>query len=245
MKKQDEIAKLLDASRKETDRFIRSINDALPERATLSQIVRALKQLPPERRTIEEALIVLAGHSHSDKLVNRPLKPDWREFEKIVEANHITRLYHFTDKANLPAIRKHGGLYSWSYCETNGIRIPRPGGNELSRQLDTRANLQDYVRLCFNTNHPMLINLQRAEQITDPVHLEIDPQVIYWASTQFSDMNATDNSAVVGEKLEHFRNINFRLAMAYNWNGEMEKKWRQAEVLVKTHVPLGLIRIPG
>ena len=67
-------------------------------------------------------------------------------------------MYHFTDRANIPSIKKHGGPYSWYTCEQKSIEIKMPGGNQLSRDLDLRYNLHDYVRLSFNKK-ALLINL--------------------------------------------------------------------------------------
>jgi hypothetical protein len=77
------------------------------------------------------------------------------DFQKILQENNITKLYHFTDRNNLESIKKYG-LLSWDYCRKNGIPIPRPGGNELSRKLDQYIGMQNYVRLCFVPDHPML-----------------------------------------------------------------------------------------
>ena len=71
-------------------------------------------------------------------------------------------LYHFTDEKNLESIKTLGGLYSWRYMENNNYPIPMPGGNKLSRDLDTRfQDWSDYVRLSFCQNHPMANRLKR------------------------------------------------------------------------------------
>ncbi len=287
MKKQDEIAQLINGSRKEADTFISQINHALPERASFSEIAHALRKLSPEKRTPENVIAALGGqpkgseheaskrpiearhekskggegeaskpqtHLEGDTRVSvraatvpkadahKPkLKTNWREFQAILKANHITCLYHFTDSRNIPSIIEYGGLYSWQYCESNGIAIPCAGGNLLSRRLDVRYSLQDYVRLNFNPNPPMLYV---AEHIQNPVILEVDPSVIYWATTKFSDINATDNMASIGDGLDDFQRIRFNVATNHNWKDEMEKKWRQAEVMVKTNIPLSYMKIP-
>ena len=55
-------------------------------------------------------------------------RSNWEDFKNILEQNHITKLYHFTDRDNLENIIKNGGLYSWKDCEERGITIPKPGG---------------------------------------------------------------------------------------------------------------------
>lgn len=171
-------------------------------------------------------------------------KEDWNEIRRLIEQHSIEWLYHFTDAKNVPSIRRLNGLYSWGYLEARSIAIPRPGGNQLSRDLDCRDGYEDYVRLCFNDNPPMLIAAHRNGSIPNPVIIAVDPEVIYWEETRFADMNATHNDATTGTDIAAFNAIQLQVARANTWDGEEEKKWRQAEVMVKTHIPIQLLRIP-
>jgi len=76
------------------------------------------------------------------------------------------------------------------------------------------------------------------------VSLIIDPFVIYWENTQFSNVNATSNDAFVGSDLMHFKAIQFDKAMrSYNPLQDIEdKRFFQAEVLVKEHTPIKYIK---
>lgn len=170
-------------------------------------------------------------------------KPDWRSFREVVAKYHIDGLYHFTDSRNLASIEKYGGLYSWWQCNKRGIKIPVPGGNQVSRSLDRRKNLEDYVRLSFNWAQPMMHVALQDGRIDEPVILKIDPSVIYLESTLFSDVNANDGAACVGGDLECFKRVKLSIATGLRWSGESEKKSFQAEVLVKSHIPLGLIGV--
>jgi hypothetical protein len=172
------------------------------------------------------------------------LKRDWKRFRDILRENGVRELYHFTDRSNLRSIKLRGGLYSGYYCAQNGIAIPCPGGNELSRGLDQKYGLEDYVRLGFNRNPPMMIVACREGIISDPVIIVVDTSVVHWAPTLFSDMNATDSLATRGDDLASFQAIRFDIARSSTWSGEMEKKWRQAEVMVKTHIPLKYLKLP-
>ena len=81
-------------------------------------------------------------------------------------------------------------------------------------------------------------------RIIAPVSLSIDPEVIYWEGTRFSSMNAAHNlitAEQINESLEALQRINFRRAISAQWNGPITMMMVQAEVLVKTHVPLGMI----
>lgn len=172
----------------------------------------------------------------------RDRKKEWRQLKKAIESESIRVLYHFTDQANLSSILCSGGLYSWSHCERNGIRISRPGGNQASRRLDRQRGLEDYVRLSFVKEPPMYHVAKRDGRIQNPVILEVRPEVILWEQTKFSDGNATANRARIGGKLEDFRQIRFDILRKSDWADEYEKHYWQAEVLVKNHIPLRYIR---
>jgi hypothetical protein len=74
--------------------------------------------------------------------------------------------------------------------------------------------------------------------------LRIDPAVIYLESTLFSHVNANDAEADPGGGIGSFERIDFGIATGPRWEGQTQKKLFQAEVLVKRHVPLNLIKIP-
>lgn len=169
-------------------------------------------------------------------------KNNWRAFREILVRYHIDGLYHFTDSRNLASVEKYGGLYSWWQCKRRGIRVTEPGGSSLSRRLDQSKGLQDYVRLSFNFSQPMMHLAVRDRGIRGPAILEIDPSVVFLETTLFSNVNATDGRACVGGDLESFRRVRFRIATDQYWSGNEEKKFFQAEVLVKSHIPLDMIK---
>lgn len=174
-------------------------------------------------------------------------RSNWQEFKAILEQYGITKLYHFTDRDNLESIIKHGGLYSWMDCERKGIQIAKPGGGDLSRSLDRRGNLQDYVRVSFTTQHPMMFVAMQDGRISNPVVLEIDPEVIYWAESKYADCNATRNGAIVGGALEDFKRIHFTSVMVRKHFDlpEEEQPYFQAEILIKNYIPLEFIKNIG
>ncbi len=90
----------------------------------------------------------------------------------------------------------------------------------------------------------MLFVAIREKRITSPVILLVDPDVICWESTNFSNINATNNIAAIGDDLPSFESIELNLATRkYNYNKHTpeEKKLIQAEVLIKEHLPLKYI----
>ena len=170
-------------------------------------------------------------------------KNNWQQYKDIIERNNIKCLYHFTDRENLESIINNGGLYSWADCKAKGIDIPKPGGSAQSRQLDTRDNLQNYVRVSFVTQHPMMYVAMNEGRISNPVILKIDPKVIWQEDTKYADRNATKNGAKVGGELSDFERIHFNAVKAIKHFDlpEEEQMFFQAEVLVKNFIPLEYI----
>lgn len=174
-------------------------------------------------------------------------KNNYDEFKKLIEQHHITTLYHFTDRENLESIIKNGGLYSWVDCEQKGISISKPGGSLDSRNLDKRDNLQNFVRVSFVREHPMMYVAMNDGRISNPVVLEIDPEVIYWQDSLYADRNATKNGALVGSSIDDFSQLHFNSFKAkkhFDLDAD-EQKFYQAEVLVKNHIPLQFIKNIG
>lgn len=174
-------------------------------------------------------------------------KNNYDEFKKLIEQHHITTLYHFTDRENLESIIKNGGLYSWADCEQKGISISKPGGSMGSRDLDRRDNLQNFVRVSFVREHTMMYVAMNEGRISNPVVLEIDPEVIYWQDSLYADRNATKNGALVGSSIDDFSQLHFNSFKAkkhFDLDAD-EQKFYQAEVLVKNHIPLQFIKNIG
>ena len=157
------------------------------------------------------------------------------DYINLLLDNKISKLYHFTDRSNIPAIKKAGGLYSWDYLLRSKMDIPMPGGGQLSRMLDSRFGLQNYVRLSFCPNHPMRHVAVKEGRIQNPVLLEIDPSVVTFKNTLFSDMNATKNEHSQGNGLDDLKRIRFDICKQPNhFNlSEAEKPYYQAEVMIK------------
>lgn len=173
-------------------------------------------------------------------------RTNWEEFKKILEQHNIKKLYHFTDRDNLENIIKNGGLYSWKDCDERGISIPKPGGGgqgSLSWALDERDGLEHYVRISFTRQHPMMYVAMNEGRISNPVVLEIDPEIIFDENTRYADRNATRSGANVGGTLGDFKQIHFQTVKAnkhFDLDAD-EQPYYQAEILVKNVVPLKYI----
>lgn len=176
-------------------------------------------------------------------------KNNWQQFKAVIDKHKIVKLYHFTDRDNLESIIKNGGLFSWMDCERKGIKIAKPGGGSLSRQLDNGRNLGDYVRVSFTTQHPMMYVAMKDGRVSNPVILEIDPEVIYWKGTCFSNMNAATYKVRpnIGETIDDFNQIHFQSVKARKHFDlpEEEQPYFQAEILVKNCIPLEYIKNIG
>jgi hypothetical protein len=171
-------------------------------------------------------------------------KPDWQEFKDVLQTNGIKKFYHFTDSENINSIIKNGGLYSWYYCLKNNIYIKHPGGSSLSRDLDILKGLQNYVRISFIVDHPMMYIAQRRQMTYSPMILEINTDVIFEMKTIFTTQNATKNGVIASGSLETFKSIDFSLFKKnYLELSEIEKSYYMAEVLVYEHIPLRYINI--
>ena len=105
-------------------------------------------------------------------------KYNWMEYIRMLEENGIHKLYHFTDRDNLESIIKNGGLYSWADCRDKDIRIPKPGGSQQSRSLDTRDGLQYYVRLSFTKQHPMMFVAMNDGRMLTEMRLKMVPMSV-------------------------------------------------------------------
>ncbi len=168
-------------------------------------------------------------------------RPDWQQFQSVLAQHGITKLYHFTDHDNLESIIRNGGLYSWRDCKDRGIDIPKPGGDSTSRNLDGRLGY--YARVSFTRKHPMQYVAMNDGRITNPVILEIDPEVIFDSETIFADRNATRNGCQMGSGLDDFKRIHWDSVTQEDHFSlsEDERPFYQAEVLVKNFIPLKYI----
>jgi hypothetical protein len=106
-----------------------------------------------------------------------------------------------------------------------------------------RYSLQDYVRLSFTRKHPMMFVALKEGRIDEPIILEINPEVIFWKQTRYSNMNATRTGHSQGNNIEDFKKIRFNIVnQATHFDlDEDERPYYQAEVLIKTFIPLEYI----
>ena len=77
----------------------------------------------------------------------KPAKKNTPAIKNIAKLrqNGITTLFHFTDASNIPSIEKHGLMSGASLIEKS--IESKMNSDELSRSLDSQADLANYVRL--------------------------------------------------------------------------------------------------
>lgn len=211
----------------------RILKEELEEQEIQAKILFVKKN--EERRAQEKVLS--DKRARLDSLLSK--KFNWREIQQILLKNNISVLYHFTDASNYKSIVENGGLYSWHYCDRNGIEIPRTGNSPLGRSLDMEFGLEDYVRLSFIQDHPMKHVALREGRISKTFLLKVSIDVCYYENTKFSNMNAADRKHVNDDSPEFLSTLRFDLfKKRYLDLTPEDKKYHQAEVLVKTWIPL-------
>lgn len=168
--------------------------------------------------------------------INEQKKDNAKEILRYLNNKGVKHFYHFTDRRNLISIKKHGGLLSWGYCKQKNIIIPNPGGDDLSRQLDCRYNLQNYVRVSFCDDHPMAYRCHKNG--ADLILLKISVEVATFLDTIFCDMNATDSGHSKGANYEDLLEIDIRATQRhYVSKDDDDFKPHQAEVMINTFIP--------
>lgn len=243
---QEELARLAEAKRRkeeEAQKQKEAEEKARKEKEKREREEKARREADAKRLADEARQREEAEREERQRLetLSSELKDDWQNILNVLQENGIRYLYHFTDKSNIPLIKRYGGLLSWSYCEQHGIKIPRPGGGDLSRQLDVSRNLQDYVRLSFTREHPMKYIAKNDGRIKNPINLIIDIKAACISSSLYSNKNATikREHVNIGNSIDDLKQIHFNSVKARTHFDleDDERSYFQAEVMIKTFLP--------
>src|SRR5277367_2298889 len=143
----------------------------------------------------------------------------------------VTSFYHFTDRKNAESIRERGGLYSLATLREMGIEIRAPGGNEWSHDADRLKGLDRYVHLCFRPNHPMEYVACQDGRITDPVYLQIHPEILRIKGVMFTADVSNKSGIEIIPLAEALEIIDFKvLYTRTDWTDpEVQQRLRQSE----------------
>jgi hypothetical protein len=147
---------------------------------------------------------------------------------KFMRTYQIRHLWHFTDKANLASIKKHGGILSLREIEERDIEIPRPGGDDMSHYLDKKLGLDRFVRLCFQNSHPMLHVANQEGRIADPTWLKVDASIMLNPDVRFSiGVAYQDGVEIINHEMAANR-IDFEVLFTWmDWNDPEIQRRRQ------------------
>ena len=246
-------------SLKETLRQREIIKKEEEERRKEEERQSRLEEERIEKQRIEkerlQRLKAAAEYEERLRLQERQLQEEINRLKRLVtkrknDANDILNylrmkgircFYHFTDRQNLNSIKKYGGLLSWHYCKEHNIDIPNPGGDGLSRNLDRKQGLEDYVRLSFCNDHPMAF--RKHNEGSELFLLQISIDVAAFQSTLFSDRNAASSNFSRGSDLEHLKNVNISATQRHYVSRDEGEIFslHQAECMVKTFIPVEYI----
>lgn len=164
-------------------------------------------------------------------------KQDFEDLYNVLNQHNISRLYHFTDKVNLKSILSNG-LLSAKEILKRGLPCKYASSKD-SRMIDKEMGLDDFVRLSFVRNHPMMHTSMTSYGL-HPVIIEINPFIALMPNVFFSDRNTLRKNAQIGQNASDLKKIDFATILsdiAYYNLPTLEKKIKyQAEVIVKNRI---------
>lgn len=160
------------------------------------------------------------------------------EIEEIInyfKNNGINCFHHVTSIENIESI-ENLGLYSWKKLDDKGINYINKLTAGVSQNLDTKKGKQDFVRLSFCRATPMFY---AKKHLQTNIIYKISVDCLSDCKFEFANMNATDNEVSIGSSLKFaMENLRFDLFNQYFPNlAEMDRKYFQAEILIKGHIP--------
>lgn len=155
----------------------------------------------------------------------------------------IDYLYHMTSIDNLPSILSHG-LLSHNQAHRFGLNKTDISDNCVQdiRQGKSvnRIRLHDYVPLYFNPKNPMLYRRKELQQ--DIIILAINPIVLVYPGTIFSDGNAACRGTTFYSDIEMLSQLDWDTIWTRYWNDKFDgKRIRCAETLVYPSLSLDKI----
>ena len=114
----------------------------------------------------------------------------------VLRRNGINTLFHFTDAANLTSIRANGLLSAASITASAISSVMN--SDQLSRKLDERKGLANFVRLSLNDKNPMQFVVAKEKRVTNLVMLQVKLQVVSRPGVVFSDCNSARRCSALG-----------------------------------------------
>lgn len=97
--------------------------------------------------------------------------------EHFLRDYRVEWLYHFTDKENLPSIRRDG-LLPLAELRRSGLAF-RPGSSESSQAQDERSTFDQFVHLCFVNDHPMAHVALREQRVSSLAWVKVSAGILH------------------------------------------------------------------
>ena len=172
--------------------------------------------------------------------INHSFKKDSKDIKDYLESKGVKYFYHFTEISRLESIIKYGGILSYKQCLDKNIVIPVTDDMAKTRDIDARKGLEDFARLSFCKYLPK-VDI-RKKIYPDLVLLKISTDVALFESTEFSDIEATQDGMEHGPTLADLKKVNIELTKQDFCPPDDPNYWAfQAEILVKGKIPLNCI----
>lgn len=167
-------------------------------------------------------------------------KKEKDKIRQYLQSNGIVCLYHFTESDKIDSIIKYGGLLSYKRCLDEDIVMPVREDMALSRDIDAKFGLEDYVRLSFCSHLPKID--ERKSEGANLVMLRICIDVALFDETMFTDIEATHNGLKYGNSFEDLKRVNLASTQKeFCEPSDPDFLQRQAEILVRGLIPLKYI----
>lgn len=156
------------------------------------------------------------------------------------------RLYHFTERANLPSIKALGILSLRELSEQGYAAKIKYCSSVASRLFDEKAGFDRYVRLCFVPEHPMEYRARERGDMVDPVFVNVSNAVLNNPETRVSSGVPFQAGVQLHSLQEALDNLDLDVLLRWkDWRDPKILKRRQIalkyEILVPNHIAPNLI----
>ncbi len=184
-------------------------------------------------------LLIRVSANLREKPLSIDTKIDSNAIIDYLKENNISYFYHFTEEKNLPNIRRYGGLLSQYQCVMQAIPVHTEASSTMIglREKDSKFNLEDYARLSFCTDHPLID--KRSSKGCSLVRLKIKTDIAYLKDTLFSDRDAASEHHH-GPGLEDLKRVDFNATskvVHFDVDPQELCLKNQAEILVRSMIP--------
>lgn len=152
----------------------------------------------------------------------------------------VSALYHVTQRENLGSILDEG-LLARTRVQDRGIGfedVSADGPQEIRADKETPDGrpIQDYVPLFFNPVNPFQYAVKKQCTMSDHVILGVDLSVLTQEGVFVGDGNTAGQTKL--QRVEAVHDFDWDVILdRSSWDGDEEKRMRQAEALVPDRVP--------